>query len=49
MIDEFTDVSVTSHIVVFATFVEEEIPISAFWGLLEIPSSQKMHKLYMII
>ena len=41
MIDESTDVSVTGHVVVFATFVEEGIPIIAFLGLLEIPGGKK--------
>ena len=36
MIDESTDVSVTDHVVIFATFAEEIIPITAFLGLFEI-------------
>lgn len=36
MVDDSTDVGVTSHVLVFATFVEEWLPITAFAGLLEI-------------
>ena len=32
MIDESTDVSVTGHVVIFATFVEDGLPISIFFG-----------------
>lgn len=39
MIDESTNISVTCHVVVFAIFVEEIIPITIFWGLLEIYGS----------
>jgi len=41
MIDEFTDVSVTGRVVVFASFVEEGLPITAFLGLLEISGGKK--------
>ena len=34
MIDESTDVSVTGHIVVFACFVEEGLPVAVFLGLI---------------
>jgi len=32
MIDESTDIAVTSHLVVFASFVEEGLPVSVFWS-----------------
>ena len=41
MIDESTDVSVTGHVVVFATFVEDGLPVSIFLGLLEIANGRK--------
>ena len=40
-IDESTDVSVTGHVVVFATFVEEGLPVSVFLGLLENSNGKK--------
>jgi hypothetical protein len=36
MIDESTDISVTGHLVVFASFVEEGLPLCIFFGLLHI-------------
>ena len=41
MIDESTDISVTGHLFVFATFVEDGIPVSVFLGLLYIPNDKK--------
>ena len=44
MIDESTDVSVTGHIVVFACFVEEGLPVSVFLGLIHIEDGKKDSK-----
>ena len=44
MIDESTDVSVTWHIVVFASFVEEGLPIVVFLGLIQIEDGKKDSK-----
>ena len=44
MIDESTDVSVTSFIVVFATFVEDGLPVSIFWVCLRLQMEDKMMK-----
>ena len=41
MIDESTDISVTRHLVVFASIVEEGLPVTLFLGLLQIPGSKK--------
>ena len=41
MIDESTDVSVTGHIVIFATFVDDGLLVSNFLGLLEFINGQK--------
>ena len=41
MIDESTGVSVTSHVAVFTTFVEDGLPVSIFLGLLEIANDKK--------
>ena len=41
MIDESTDISSISHVVVFGTFVEKGLPISVFLDLFEVPSSKK--------
>jgi len=41
MIDESTDISVTSHLVVFAIIVEEGLPVTFFLGLLHIEGSKK--------
>ena len=41
IIDELTDVSVTGHVVVFATFVEDELPVSIFLDLLKIANGRK--------
>ena len=41
MIDESTDVSVTGHVVVFATFVEDGLSVSIFMGLFEIANDKK--------
>lgn len=41
MIDESTDVSVTGHIVIFATFVDDGLLVSNFLGLLEFTNGQK--------
>lgn len=41
MIDESTDIAVTSHLVVFASFFEEGIPVSVFLGLLFIADGHK--------
>ena len=41
MIDESTDISVTGHLVVFATFVEEGEVASVFLGLLQIADGKK--------
>ena len=36
MIDESTDISVTRHLVVFATIIEENLPVTLFFGLVQI-------------
>jgi hypothetical protein len=41
MIDESTDISVTDHLVVFVTFVEEGLPLCVFLGLLHIEEGKK--------
>ena len=41
MIDESTDISVTWHLVVFATFLEGSFSINCFIGLLCIEGGQK--------
>ena len=41
MIDESTDISVTGHLVVFASFVEEGLPLCVFLGLLHIEEGKK--------
>jgi hypothetical protein len=41
MIDESTDISVIGHLVVFASFIEEELPLCVFFGLLHIEKEKK--------
>ena len=41
MIDESTDISVTWHFVVFATFIEGSLSITCFLDLLCIEGGQK--------
>jgi hypothetical protein len=41
MIDESTDISVTGHLVVFATIIEEGVPLTVFLGLLEIEGGKR--------
>ena len=41
MIDESTDISVTGHLVVFASFVEEGMPQCVFLGLIHIEDGKK--------
>jgi hypothetical protein len=41
MIDESTDISVTGHLVVFASLVEEELSLCVFFGLLHIEEGKK--------
>lgn len=41
MIDESTDISVTGHLVVFATFLEGSLPFTCFLGLVWIERGQK--------
>ena len=41
MIDESADVSVTSHVIVFATFINDELFVSIFGGLFEIANDKK--------
>ena len=41
MIDESTDISSTGHVVVFGIFVKEDLPISVFLGLFEVPNNKK--------
>jgi hypothetical protein len=41
MIDESTDISVTGHLVVFATIIEEGLPVTLFLGLLQIEEGKK--------
>lgn len=41
MIDESTDISVTGHLVAFATIIEEGLPVSVFLGLLPIEGGKK--------
>jgi len=41
MVDESTDISVLGHLVVFATFLEDGVPICVFLGLLHIPGGKK--------
>lgn len=47
MINESIGVTMTCHIVVFATFVEGKIPITIFWDHLRLSVVNKMHKLSM--
>lgn len=50
MIDESTNVGVTYHVVVFATFVEENNTYSYFfWSYLKTLVVKELHKLFMII
>ena len=37
MVDESTDIYIFGHLVVFATFLEDGVPICVFLGLLHIP------------
>ena len=41
MIDKSTDISVTCHLVVFATFVEDGLHFHVFLGLLHIKEGKK--------
>jgi len=41
MVDESTDIFVFKHLVVFATLLEDGVPICAFLSLLHIPKSRK--------
>ena len=41
MIDKSTDVNVTGHIIVFATFIEGGLSVCIFLGLLEIANGKK--------
>ena len=41
LIDESTDISITGHLVVFATIIEEGVPMIVFLGLLEIEGGKK--------
>jgi len=41
MVDESTNISVTNRLVVFATIVEEGLPITLFLGLLHIQDGKK--------
>lgn len=41
MVDESTDISVTGHLVVFATIIEEGLPVTLFLGLLPIEGGKK--------
>ena len=41
LIDESTDISVTGHLVVLATIIEEGVPMIVFLGLLEIEGGKK--------
>ena len=43
MIDESTDISVTDYLVVFATIIEEGVPMTVFLGLLEIEGGKKCY------
>ena len=43
MIDESTDISITGHLVVFASFVDEGLPLCVFLGLLHIEEGKIMH------
>jgi len=40
MIDESTNISATGHLVIFATIVEEVLPVTVFIGLLQLDSSK---------
>ena len=42
MIDASIDISSTSHVVVFGTFVEEGLFVSVFLDLFEVPNGKKM-------
>jgi len=44
IIDESINVSVIGHVIFFATFVKEEIPITTFLSLLVIHGGKKKHK-----
>jgi len=41
MIDEYTDVSVIRHLIVFATIIEEGLHVTIFLGLLKIEGGKK--------
>jgi len=41
MVDESTNISVIGHLVVFATIMEEGLPMTLFLGLLEIEGGKK--------
>jgi hypothetical protein len=41
MIDKSTDISVTGHLVMFATIVKEDLPITVFLGLLQLEGGKK--------
>jgi len=41
MVDESTDVSATGHLVMFATIVEEGLPMTVFLDLLQLEGGKK--------
>jgi hypothetical protein len=43
MIDKSTDISVTCHLPVFASFVEEGLLLCISFGLFHIEEGKKMH------
>ena len=43
IIDESTDISVTGHLVIFASFDKEGLSFCVFLGLLHIEEGKKMH------
>jgi hypothetical protein len=47
MIDESTDISVTGHLVVFTTIIEEGVPLTVFLDLLRIEGGKKMLILFL--
>ena len=43
MIDESMDISVIYNLVLFASFVEKDLPLCVFLGLLDIKEEKKIH------
>lgn len=45
MIDESTDLSITNHLIVFASFVEENLSLYVFLGLLHIKEKKCIYNI----